>query len=626
MPRFTAYERVRGSEYPKISTQISPTADATRRQYPASASKVGIRVTARSISTPSINSSNGARGRLNSRTNGCSARPCPGPRRGAAERRIELAAPRAPLPEPARRVRRFRLPRRRPRGRNPTPRSSRFASSAAAPGRSSKSWCRGSWHCRPGQQTRRDPGRVEQAERRTFADDVDLHALDAIQHADSAKPGRSKLVAKPAPLRRRRRGDPASKSVRVRLTAAASAAAAASERLPASPSLWFPASDPLWLPAFAGRHVARPPDRLAKATAARRSLMRRRKAEPTAGPVGHEQIDRQVLPEVRQLKRRAHRIRPRVELRVHVTGDAQHQASHRIGRAPAVVEQRRPVVVRVTVTSCRKALSRSSNRATGNRAAADARAECQKNRHRICGLAGTRPPALPRAMWRRAAGAGAIRRSGDDAPPPTGCLRRRSRRLHAQTRRRPPRRVACAWGPGARQPESSRSAFAPGGRTPHKPHRSPPRGTLPFRLRHSGPVIDRTRHDEQQIREAVEVGDHDRLDFARPSPTTRRSARRHTVRATCSCAPATEPPGRMNRRNGGSSSSSPSIVFSSASTSPVVMAALVILPAIRDDGSARRAPRANNCFWIASSAAAISASTPAERAAPRKALSSSTSP
>ena len=55
----------------------------------------------------------------------------------------------------------------------------------------------------------------------------------------------------------------------------------------------------------------------------------------------------------------------------------------------------------------------------------------------------------------------------------------------------------------------------------------------------------------------------------------RRSARRQTVRATCSAAPAGAPPARMKRRSGGSSASSRSISCSSRATSSSPSAAFV---------------------------------------------------
>ena len=52
-----------------------------------------------------------------------------------------------------------------------------------------------------------------------------------------------------------------------------------------------------------------------------------------------------------------------------------------------------------------------------------------------------------------------------------------------------------------------------------------------------------------------------------------RSARRQTVRARCSNAPAGQPPGRMNRRSGGRSALEPSIAPSSRVTSSTSIAA-----------------------------------------------------
>jgi hypothetical protein len=69
-PRFNAYSAARGPLQPKILMQIRPTADATRRQYSNSSSKVAYAVRSRSIATPSITSSNAARGRSKRVMNG----------------------------------------------------------------------------------------------------------------------------------------------------------------------------------------------------------------------------------------------------------------------------------------------------------------------------------------------------------------------------------------------------------------------------------------------------------------------------------------------------------------------------------------------------------------------------
>ena len=76
MPRSTAYWRQRGFVYSKISMQTRPTADATRRQYPRSSSKVRKRGRSRSISTPSITSSSGCLGSLKASMWGARAAPC----------------------------------------------------------------------------------------------------------------------------------------------------------------------------------------------------------------------------------------------------------------------------------------------------------------------------------------------------------------------------------------------------------------------------------------------------------------------------------------------------------------------------------------------------------------------
>ena len=74
-PRFSAYSRARGFRHPKILMQMSPMADATRRQYSCSSPNVVYRVMSRSMATPSMISSKAFRGRLNLLTNGC--RRCP---------------------------------------------------------------------------------------------------------------------------------------------------------------------------------------------------------------------------------------------------------------------------------------------------------------------------------------------------------------------------------------------------------------------------------------------------------------------------------------------------------------------------------------------------------------------
>ena len=68
-------------------------------------------------------------------------------------------------------------------------------------------------------------------------------------------------------------------------------------------------------------------------TRAARDLLVARHVEPAGPPVPAE-----VLPEIRELQRRAQRVRRSVERVVAIAADAQHEPSHRIRRAAAVVE------------------------------------------------------------------------------------------------------------------------------------------------------------------------------------------------------------------------------------------------------------------------------------------------
>src|SRR5439155_2453455 len=108
--------------------------------------------------------------------------------------------------------------------------------------------------------------------------------------------------------------------------------------------------------------------------------------------------------------------------------------------------------------------------------------------------------------------------------------------------------------------------------------------------------------------------------------TTRRSARRHTVREKWRSAAAGEPPGRMKAFRGGSVSSLASIASSNRFTCAAVTAAFGLRSATRPCGSASCAPRANRSFWIWARSVSRPASSCCARTTPRHALSSSTSP
>ena len=125
----------------------------------------------------------------------------------------------------------------------------------------------------------------------------------------------------------------------------------------------------------------------------------------------------------------------------------------------------------------------------------------------------------------------------------------------------------------------------------------------PFGLGHAGAVVGRASHDEQQVGQAVEIDDDDRVRRRR-----RRARRRAARRGGRPFAPdaaarrTSDPPGRMNRRSGGSSSSSRSIGLLEALRRPLADRRLRRrAAAMRDDGSASRAPTANSSFWTARS-------------------------
>ena len=144
-PRSIAYCRAR-----RIAVAEDLDADQPDRRRDADAVLIRARRTSRSgaaprsISTPSMSASNAARGRSNCRRRAAaSARPCgvcgvaavehaPSSSRHRASSRAPASSPDPPRP-----------PHRRPRGRSPRPRRSRGACPAAAPGTSSRSWCRG---------------------------------------------------------------------------------------------------------------------------------------------------------------------------------------------------------------------------------------------------------------------------------------------------------------------------------------------------------------------------------------------------------------------------------------------------------------------------------------------------
>ena len=126
-------------------------------------------------------------------------------------------------------------------------------------------------------------------------------------------------------------------------------------------------------------------------------------------------------------------------------------------------------------------------------------------------------------------------------------------------------------------------------------------GVSPLDFWRAGAVVGSPRHDEQQIGQPVDVDQQLRLERIAAEATIARSARRQIVRATCSAAPAGDPPARMNRRSGGSSASR--LIDPALEPRDVVGADRRLGDAFGDPaaGSASRAPSAKRSRWIARS-------------------------
>ena len=141
-------------------------------------------------------------------------------------------------------------------------------------------------------------------------------------------------------------------------------------------------------------------------------------------------------------------------------------------------------------------------------------------------------------------------------------------------------------------------------------------------------MVRRARHHEQQIGQPVQVDDDDRLDRVRaqrddpPLGAAADRAGEVQQRARGAAAGQDEPAQRRQFRLETDRS-----LLEPLDVGRRMTAAFVTRSAIRAEGSARRAPSANSSRWIVSSDAEIQiGGCPAARAAPRQALSSSTSP
>ena len=331
---------------------------------------------------------------------------------------------------------------------------------------------------------------------------------------------------------------------------------------------------------------------------AERLVIRPWHVEPSVLPVASE-----ILPEVGQLQRRAQRVRRSIEGLVSIAGDAEHQPADRVGRAGAVVEHVNPALV-----------------AAGRHILAERTEQIREQRDRQIVLAdgigdGDEDQIVggrrrSRCRRRRHRGGAASRREGEGARAGCSRARRRNRRRAWQTRRRRRSPAACAAAAGATRPESSRSAPAPAPcrhrrRAAGQRERSPPRWRSPLDFRDAGAMVDGSRHGEEEIRQSIDVLQqlvlerslaelhHRALGPAADGP-------RHVQgRTRGRAAGENETAQRRNDSRRIRRSSAPS-----RATSSVETAAFVTRPAMRCDGSARRAPTANRSRWICWSCAA----------------------
>ena len=109
-------------------------------------------------------------------------------------------------------------------------------------------------------------------------------------------------------------------------------------------------------------------------------------------------------------------------------------------------------------------------------------------------------------------------------------------------------------------------------------------------------MVRRARHHEQQIGQPVEIHDDNRLDglgAERDDPALGAAADGARLVQQRSGG---RPPGRMNRRSGGSSRFERVDQLLEPLDVPVRTAAFVTRSAIRDRGSASRAPMAKSSF------------------------------
>ena len=202
---------------------------------------------------------------------------------------------------------------------------------------------------------------------------------------------------------------------------------------------------------------------------------------------------------------------------VPIAGDPQHEPADRVRRAPAVVQHVVPGLVarrgHVLAERAQQVVEQRHREAAG----ADCSAERGEDVRRW--LAGRARAAVSwrprRPLERTRRGGPARRRAAPGAPRPAARLRRRSRRPRARRRRRRRRAAASRAAAARTRRGSSRSGRARTGRR----WRRPRRGRSPFELGHARAVVHGPCRDEQEVGQAVDVGQQ-LAPAPRPAPSS----------------------------------------------------------------------------------------------------------
>ena len=179
--------------------------------------------------------------------------------------------------------------------------------------------------------------------------------------------------------------------------------------------------------------------------------------EPPARPV-----HREILPEVGELQRGAHRIRRVVERVGPIAAQAKHDAADRIRRTATVVEHVVPGRVARDDDVLLECAQQIGEERLGQLELLDGVEQGGKIVPGAGSGVGSRS-----VHGARGPGSGAPgRRAGAGARSSPVPVRRRCRRRCGRRHRPPPRAVEGGWEAGERRPGSSRSACAPAARTP----------------------------------------------------------------------------------------------------------------------------------------------------------------